>query len=78
MIVDEVHQAKADVLKELLTKDFAHIPLRWGLTGTIPKAEHEQVSLKACLGEAHLMSSNLSLIRRFKLITPHPVAPEGA
>lgn len=51
VIVDEVHQAKADVLKELLTKDFAHIPLRWGLTGTIPKAEHEQVSLKACLGE---------------------------
>lgn len=51
VIVDEVHQAKADVLKELLTKDFAHIPLRWGLTGTIPKAEHEQVSLRACLGE---------------------------
>jgi len=51
VIVDEVHQAKADVLKELLTKDFAHIPLRWGLTGTIPKADHEQVSLKACLGE---------------------------
>ena len=51
VIVDEVHQAKADVLKELLTKDFAHIPLRWGLTGTIPKAKHEQVSLRACLGE---------------------------
>lgn len=51
VIVDEVHQAKADVLKELLTKDFAHIPLRWGLTGTIPKADHEQVALKACLGE---------------------------
>jgi len=51
VIVDEVHQAKADVLKELLTKDFAHIPLRWGLTGTIPKADHEQISLKACLGE---------------------------
>tara|TARA_B100000900_G_scaffold34967_1_gene26334 strand:+ start:2642 stop:4090 length:1449 start_codon:yes stop_codon:yes gene_type:complete len=51
VIVDEVHQAKAEVLKELLTKDFAHIPLRWGLTGTIPKADHEQVSLQACLGE---------------------------
>ena len=51
VIVDEVHQAKADVLKELLTKDFAHIPLRWGLTGTIPKAKHEQISLRACLGE---------------------------
>ena len=51
VIVDEVHQAKAEVLKELLTKDFAHIPLRWGLTGTIPKADHEKVSLQACLGE---------------------------
>ena len=51
VIVDEVHQAKADVLKELLTKEFAHIPLRWGLTGTIPKADHEKVSLQACLGE---------------------------
>ena len=51
VIVDEVHQAKADVLKELLTKDFSQVPLRWGLTGTIPKADHEQVSLKACLGE---------------------------
>ena len=33
-----------------LTKDFAHIP-GWGLTGTIPKAKHEQISLRACLGE---------------------------
>lgn len=51
VIVDEVHQAKAEVLKELLTKEFSNIPLRWGLTGTIPKADHEKVSLQACLGE---------------------------
>ena len=51
VIVDEVHQAKADVLKDLLTKEFANVPLRWGLTGTIPKADHEKVSLQACLGE---------------------------
>jgi superfamily II DNA or RNA helicase len=51
VIVDEVHQAKADVLKEMLTKDFARVPLRWGLTGTVPKADHEFVSLQACLGE---------------------------
>ena len=51
VIVDEVHQAKAEVLKDLLTKEFANIPLRWGLTGTIPKADHEKVSLQACLGE---------------------------
>jgi superfamily II DNA or RNA helicase len=51
VIVDEVHQAKADVLKDMLTKEFAYIPLRWGLTGTIPKADHEFVSLQASLGE---------------------------
>jgi superfamily II DNA or RNA helicase len=51
VIVDEVHQAKADVLKEMLTKDFANIPLRWGLTGTVPKAEDEFVALQASLGQ---------------------------
>ena len=51
VIVDEVHQAKADVLKDMLTREFATIPLRWGLTGTIPKADHERVALQASLGE---------------------------
>ena len=48
VIVDEVHQAKADVLKDMLTKEFAHIPLRWGLKGTIPKEDHAKTSLQAC------------------------------
>ena len=51
VMVDEVHQAKADVLKKLLTGPFANIPIRWGLTGTIPKAEHERLSLEISLGE---------------------------
>ena len=50
VMVDEVHQAKADVLKKLLTGPFANVPIRWGLTGTIPKEEHEQVALQASLG----------------------------
>jgi superfamily II DNA or RNA helicase len=37
VMVDEVHMAKADALKTLLTGVMAHIPIRWGLTGTIPK-----------------------------------------
>ena len=49
-MVDEVHMAKADVLKQLLTGPFAEIPIRWGLTGTIPKEEYEQASLVASLG----------------------------
>ena len=43
-MVDEVHMAKADVLKTLLTGSFAHAPMRWGLTGTIPKEEYEKIS----------------------------------
>ena len=50
VIVDEVHQAKADVLKSLLTGVMSQIPIRWGLTGTIPKAKAEAMSLTVSLG----------------------------
>ena len=51
VMVDEVHQAKAEVLKDLLTGVFAYIPIRWGLTGTIPKTDWESASLRSSLGE---------------------------
>jgi len=50
VIVDEVHAAKADVMRAMLTGIFAKVPLRWGLTGTIPKEEHEYISLIASIG----------------------------
>lgn len=50
VMVDEVHMAKADALKSLLTGPFSQIPIRWGLTGTIPKATYEQISLLVSLG----------------------------
>ena len=50
VMVDEVHMAKADVLKELLTGVMSHIPIRWGLTGTIPKADFEKKALIVSLG----------------------------
>ena len=50
VIVDEVHQAKADVLKNILTRNLNNCPIRWGLTGTIPKADHEFQSILASLG----------------------------
>jgi superfamily II DNA or RNA helicase len=50
IMVDEVHMAKADALKSLLTGPMSHIPIRWGLTGTIPKSAYEQVSLLVSLG----------------------------
>jgi superfamily II DNA or RNA helicase len=51
VIVDEVHMAKADALKTLLTGVMAEIPIRWGLTGTIPKEEYERMALKCSIGE---------------------------
>jgi len=50
VMVDEVHQAKADALKALLTGVMSHIPIRWGLTGTIPKAKFEAQALFVSLG----------------------------
>jgi len=50
VIVDEVHMAKADALKTLLTGVMGHIPIRWGLTGTIPKEQFEKVSIFCSLG----------------------------
>jgi len=50
VMVDEVHMAKADALKTLLTGVFAHVPIRWGLTGTIPKEDYEKVSIFCSLG----------------------------
>jgi len=50
VIVDEVHMAKADALKSLLTGVMAKIPLRWGLTGTIPKEPYESQALRCSLG----------------------------
>ena len=51
VMVDEVHMAKADVLKTLLTHNLSNAPIRWGLTGTVPKEEHEFQALRASLGE---------------------------
>lgn len=50
IIIDEVHMAKADVLKSMLTGVFSDIPIRWGLTGTIPESEMDQKSLLVSLG----------------------------
>ena len=50
VIVDEVHQAKADVLKKLLTQNFRHAAIRWGLTGTVPKEEWQFQGILAGIG----------------------------
>ena len=50
IIIDEVHQAKAEVLKNLLTQNLRNAPIRWGLTGTVPKDDLEFESIRCSLG----------------------------
>ena len=50
VIVDEVHMAKADALKTLLTGVMSQVPIRWGLTGTIPKEQFEFQALHVSIG----------------------------
>jgi superfamily II DNA or RNA helicase len=50
VICDECHILKADVVTRLMTQNFRHIPIRWGLTGTIPEEEQNQIALLASVG----------------------------
>jgi superfamily II DNA or RNA helicase len=50
VIVDEVHMAKAEVLKNLLTQNLSNAPIRWGLTGTVPKEAFEYEQIFASIG----------------------------
>ncbi len=51
VIVDECHSAKGSVLKNILTGPFSSIPLRFGITATIPKYDHEKIPLIVSLGK---------------------------
>lgn len=50
VMVDEVHKAKADVLRKLLSTYLANAPVRWGLTGTMPEEDADKTSVIACIG----------------------------
>lgn len=50
IIVDECHGIKAEKLSGLLTKDFGTSPIRWAVTGTVPKEPHEIINLTIAIG----------------------------
>lgn len=50
VIVDEAHQAAADVLRTLLTQNMARAPIRWALTGTVPKEDFNYESIFCSIG----------------------------
>jgi superfamily II DNA or RNA helicase len=50
IMIDEAHGAQADALKVLLGGVFARVPLRWGLTGTVPKDKFASAALEVNIG----------------------------
>jgi superfamily II DNA or RNA helicase len=50
VICDEVHGVRGEQLKSMLSGVMSHIPIRWGLTGTIPKEEFASTALTVCIG----------------------------
>lgn len=50
-VVANCHSLKADKLKSLMTQVFAEVPIRWAVTGTIPKEEYEWRALQVCVGD---------------------------
>lgn len=50
VMIDEAHMAQADALKTMLTGPMSHIPIRWGLTGTIPKEKFQHEALFVSIG----------------------------
>lgn len=53
VIVDEVHRSSADVLRKLLSGPMCNIPIRWGLTGTLPEEDHEKLAVHSCIGNTN-------------------------
>lgn len=51
LIWDEVHGAKAHVAQKLLNEHGAHIPFKFGVTGTFPKPEADKMSLNSSIGD---------------------------
>lgn len=51
VIVDECHGAKANVIKDLINVHGKHISHRYGCTGTFPKPQVDQYSLKLSIGQ---------------------------
>lgn len=51
VVVDEAHGAKAKVVGELINNHGKDIAYRFGFTGTLPKPQIDQMTLKGCIGE---------------------------
>jgi superfamily II DNA or RNA helicase len=53
VVVDECHGAKANVLAKLLKDHGSHIGYRFGMTGTMPDDELDNLQVRLTLGDVH-------------------------
>jgi len=51
VVVDECHGVKGNVLTKLLNENGRNIAYRFGLTGTLPKAEADALSVRCAVGD---------------------------
>lgn len=51
LIFDETHIASGNEIKKVLEQTFKNVPIRWGLTGTVPKEKSEYMNLMISLGK---------------------------
>ena len=61
LMIDETHTVKAHELGKMCETIFRNVPIRWGLTGTVPKAKSDYYSVTTALGPVvhHLESKEL-------------------
>lgn len=50
IIIDECHNARGAVLQKLLSNTFRNVPIRWGISGTIPKDDSTLYGLLSMMG----------------------------
>lgn len=70
-VVANCHTAKADVLKRLMTKTFNQVPIRWGMTGTVPREDYESIGVIAAIGPVVNRISAVELQELGKLANLH-------
>jgi superfamily II DNA or RNA helicase len=71
VIVDEAHGLRGNVLTKLLNEHGRKIAYRFGVTGTLPKAETDAMSVKVAVGPVRYTISAADLIRAGHLAKLH-------
>lgn len=71
VIIDEAHTAKGEALKGVLGGVMGNIPLRWGMTGTIPKDDISAMQLKINIGQVIIKINASELQEKGILSTCH-------